>query len=736
MNKYFVESDEMVSEALKLLGDVDIVGCDTETDGFDHFGGTLWCVQLSNDEYGFLFPWNALSEESKNKVRIYCEGKTIIAHNAKFDYKFLTQNGFIIKECYCTFVSEKILYQGKYFTFGLKDVLLRRFQIKMDKEIREDFYNGVFAEQEKLYGKWGIWEQRPDLVEYALDDIEYLSEIRNAQLEEAEAMGMTNLLRMENLNVKVVADIELKGVWGDTEAIKKFESVVNEKRDILGQEIFTALETSWNDYWLKEYTRRAEMDRKWQVGHKEIVAVSNKMRNAEDRRKKSEEALKMVADSLKKRPFSSLPKLENHFNPNSPQKLKVGLEGVTGIKIPNTRKEWLEENIHLHDAIEKLVEYRKFEKLSQFCAIQEDVNPHTGRIHGRLDQVGTESGRFSHSNPNLGQIPARTEEGRQFRAFFKPQEGYKYIQADYAGLELVILADASNEKILIDAINRGDDLHCFTMSLMMDCPYQILFNIKEDVSITEEDEEIFRGACKKFTDNFNLPELLKIDYVTSSKSWVKKLRDYVKTITYGTAYGLSAYGLSNKFHCSFEVAEQFIKYFFTVYKNLDGFLKTEGELGLQRGYALNPFGRRRYFTKPRTKSYAEIEAEIIKDLDKQKRLWDSVTDEEWEQLVRDAEDQAKKEYRAKLNSIKRRSANFYPQSVNADMTKTAMYLFDKYYGKGMILIIHDEIIAEVPDEDVECGSIALKKAMEQSGKKFVKNCKIEVEVKVMERWEK
>ena len=141
-------------------------------------------------------------------------------------------------------------------------------------------------------------------------------------------------------------------------------------------------------------------------------------------------------------------------------------------------------------------------------------------------------------------------------------------------------------------------------------------------------------------------------------------------------------------------------------------------------------------------SYEEIEKSVIKELDKQKRNWDSIDDDEWYDIMDKAVKKAKREFQGKINAIKRQSANFYPQSINADMVKLSTYLFDKYFEgadetEGLILTIHDEQIAEVRDENVEKACEALKKAMVKAGQKFLGDgIYIDVEPKVMTKWEK
>lgn len=748
MQKIFCDSDDKVEDYLKLLEGEELIACDTETNGFSPYTNKLWSVQFGdiNETVAILFPYHALNENSRKLLRKFTADKVIIAHNAKFDYKFLYINGFDIKGTYCTMEAEKTLFAGKYFTFGLKDVLLRRFQIQMDKEVRAVFYstdpNEVSEFQHRIDAaggdEWAAWDE--ETIEYALDDIIYLPEIYHDQQKDAKELGMNNIHWLENKLVPVVGDMENRGVGLDVAATKKFHSKVSKRRDELNLELFGTLEKSYNISWQREYATRMKLWDSWKSTHEPIVAASNKLRVEGDKRKKTQEALDMVQASLKKQPFASKPKPDSPFSSTSPTKLKMALEEVTGLIIPTTGKEWLEENIHLHPAIADLTEFRKYDKLCQFCELVNDINPKTGKIHADFNQNGTKSGRFSCSNPNLQQIPARTDEAKEFRGLFRPKEGHKFVGADLAGIELVIIAYFSKEQVLIDAINRGDDVHCFSMGGLLSCDYSALVHAKKvsDDDLSKEETLAIQIARDDFHLTFNMPELEK---KATLHEWVATLRDYTKTITYGLAYGLSAYGLSRKFHCSYEDAELFISKFFGLYPNIKKFLNVEEDLGIKRLYAVNPLGRRRWFTYPRKKTYEMVEKEVIKALDKQKRLWDSVEDDEWEALMTEALKLAEKEHRGKINSIKRQAGNFFPQSMCADMIKLAMVKFGhKFVGssndEGLILQIHDELIAEVLEENVEEASKVLDEAMVYAVTKFMPEIITKVEVKVMDRWEK
>lgn len=734
VNKYFVESDEVVDKAIEILSKEPILSGDTETNGLDPYTATLWSVQLGSPKELFLFPYSGLNEVSRQKLRDLCASRKIIFHNAKFDVKMLTMNGFRLSDVWCSQEAERVIYAGKYFTFGLKDLVKRYFQIDISKEIRNDFWDGVFQKRVDLYGHFGAWSD--DYIEYALEDICYLHDIYNQQIEASKELGLQEVLEYEAKLVIEVAYMELRGVWLDNKALKKFKNKVNIRRDELQKEVYGQLEKSFAIGWQREYARRIKLWDEWQAKHKKIVAKSNSMRNESDKRRKTDEAKNMVQVSLSKKPYIARPSEINDFNPKSPAKLALALSEVTGLPITTTAREWLDDNIQLHPVIADLVEFRKFEKLSQFCEIVENVNPVTKRIHASFNQNGTKAGRFSCSDPNLQQIPARTEEAKEFRALFTAARGHKFVGADYAGIELVILAQYSKEKALIDAINSGKDIHCYSMSLFLGCEYDILKKLKDGEELSGKELKNFNSVRDKFENLFNMPSLKDID---SPSLWVKTFRDYVKTLTYGLAYGLTSHGLSKKFHCEYSVAESFINKFFSVYPRLKKFLNSLEELGFQRRYAVNPVGRRRWFTLPKKKTIEEIEKEVIKNLDKEKRVWESVSDKEWDSLMRDAIAQAEKEYKGKLNSIKRQAGNFFPQSLCAEMVKQAMVEFGKQWGEhqtGIILTVHDELVGEFREEDVERAKALLEQVMTSTAKKYLPDINVKVDAHIMKVWEK
>jgi len=996
VRKVFVRTTKEFQDAIEDIENNSIIAVDTETSGLDPYTSELWSVQIGTKNNAYLFPFTFLSYNQKELLGKITSNKLVVAHNAKFDAKMLKVNNFSIDYVWCTQEAEKVLYAGKYFRFGLKDLLKRYFKIEIDKEIRDDFWNGVFAESIASYGI-DAWSE--EYIEYAITDIEYLIPIYEKQKLQGEKQGISSLLETEASLVIALSNMELRGVWLDKEALKKFRSKVLLRKDELELEATQQLEKFYKARAQKEYARRLKIWDEWKLRH-EKIKIDSYERDPNDARKKSGKAKQAVEDSNKLKPYSSPPQLDDVFNLASALKLRMALCEALGFELTTTSKEWLEDNIALHTVIATLVEYRKFKKLAEFCEIDEKLNQHTGKIHCEYRQNGTVSGRMScvpmtttaltrdgwksydelvlgeeilaydmesriqvwtpllskakysnvpvgsfgldtrrfrctdnhrwvivkghtqdscqsyipkeslveakdikyghrvvmnapytngayssidfnvfstekyatdysklitrmskqqvdtfvlgflladghntsptkigskkgwqwtqartvtrehallatylqhngrigvgkhyngenklehnvsdrvtlcHSpytavnkiweyenhedvwcpttkfgtwimrqgdlititgnsvNPNLQQIPARTNEAKEFRALFKAQEGMKFVDADFAGIELVIIAHDSNENVLLDAINSDKDIHCFTMSKFLNCDYETLVSLKKGEDISSKQLDDFQLARDRFEANFYLSELVS---KTRDTDWVKTFRDYVKTITYGLAYGLSSYGLSKKFHCDYKVAEQFIERFFTVYPNIKKLLDKLEDKGIRQLYAINPAGRRRYFSMPKRKSLQEIEKEVINTLEKkEKRLWDSVTEKEWSALMQEAVVASEKEYKGKINGIKRQAANFYPQSISAEMIKDATVEFDKQWleykngdsSSGLLLSIHDELLGEFYDEDVAEASKMLSKIMEEAGKKFLPKVKLVVEAKVSDVWEK
>ena len=219
----------------------------------------------------------------------------------------------------------------------------------------------------------------------------------------------------------------------------------------------------------------------------------------------------------------------------------------TGWSTDATVLEKLEDD---HPVVALLINHRILSKLrsTYVDALPALVEPETGRVHTDFNQAVTATGRLSSSNPNLQNIPVRTEYSRRIRKAFLPEEGWRMISADYSQIELRILTHLSGEEVLIEAYNAGDDVHALTARLLLD---------KETVSGEE--------------------------------------RRLGKTINFGVIYGMGPQRLARETGLSQARAKEFLQRFKERYTKVFAFLEWQERLALSRGYVETILGRRRTF---------------------------------------------------------------------------------------------------------------------------------------------
>ncbi len=247
------------------------------------------------------------------------------------------------------------------------------------------------------------------------------------------------------------------------------------------------------------------------------------------------------------------------FNINSTKQLSQIL--YEDMKLPATRRTKtgystdavsLLAIIDSHPVIEKILEYREKVKLKNtyIDVLPNLVDPFDGRVHTTYNQLGTTTGRISSNNPNLQNIPVRSELGKQIRKAFIPGKGYDLLMsADYSQIELRILAHLADDEGLIDAFNSGQDIHARTASEIFSIPYD------------EVDEELRRKA---------------------------------KAINFGIIYGMTEFGLKSRLSISEEEARDYIKLYFSRYPKVSKYINRLIEYAYRTGFATTMFGRKRY----------------------------------------------------------------------------------------------------------------------------------------------
>ena len=328
------------------------------------------------------------------------------------------------------------------------------------------------------------------------------------------------------------------------------------------------------------------------------------------------------------------------FNLNSPKQLGVVLFEELGLPVRKKTKTGYSTNAEVleslrleHPIIEQILAYRLWSKLKStyLDGIAGLIRTDTGRVHTNFNQTVTATGRLSSSDPNLQNIPVRTEEGRMIRALFEPGEGYDcLLSADYSQIELRLLAHMSGDENFIDAFKRGQDIHARTAA------------------------EVFGIPLEEVT-----PEL----------------RRHAKAVNFGIVYGISDFGLARNLHISRKEAGDYISRYFTRYPGVRAFMDKVVAEAHETGYVTTMFGRRR-------------ELPAIKSRNFNQRML-----------------------------AERMAMNTPIQGTAADVIKLAMIAaYRKLREAGLksriLLQVHDELVLEVKESELETVQAILHEAME------------------------
>ena len=330
----------------------------------------------------------------------------------------------------------------------------------------------------------------------------------------------------------------------------------------------------------------------------------------------------------------------HEFNLNSPKQLSELL--FEELKLPPTRKtrsgfstdaqslddlkglldrgESVDSDPRSYEVLNRILEHREISKLKStyIDALPNMLNPDTGRVHTSYRQTGTTTGRLSSNEPNLQNIPVRTELGRRVREAFIARDGHSLVAADYSQIELRVLAHFSRDPGLTQAFHNGEDVHSATSALVYEIPI-------EEVK----------------------PEMRRI----------------AKILNFGVIYGLSAHGISRQTDLTQKEGKRFIDIYFEKYPGIQKYLDGVKASCRESGYVETLLGRRRYLPDVNARNF-------------------------------------------RIRSQAERAAINMPiQGTAADLIKVAMIRIQKRLQESdmkslMILQVHDELIFEVPDEEI------------------------------------
>lgn len=484
---------------------------DTETTGTDPLTSEIVGMSFSVKEHqGWYIPMPAGKKEAQlilEKFRIVFENKTIlfVGQNIKYDMLIIRQYGLEIK--------------GKLF-----DTMLAHYLIEPEGRRNMDLLSQQYLNYDPvsittLIGKKGKGQgsmrdvDLQKIKEYAAEDADITLQLKEKfvpLLKEKEVEKVFN--EVENPLIPVLADMEYEGVRIDTEALSDFSAT-------LEKEITTTEKTVYE-----------------QAGVKFNLSSP-----------------KQLGDVL----FEKL-KLEE-----SPQKTRTG-QYATGEDI-------LQKLSYKHKIINDILNYRELTKLKSTYvdALPSLVNRKTGRVHTTYNQAVAVTGRLSSNNPNLQNIPVRTERGREVRKAFIPRnEDYVIVSADYSQIELRIIAAISGDKHMIEAFKNNQDIHATTAAKVYKVP---------------------------------------LDKVTP------EMRRNAKSVNFGIIYGVSAFGLAENIGVSRTEARELIETYFSEYPSIKKYMENQIKFAKSHGYVQTLLGRKRWLrdinsTNNVVRGYAERNA--------------------------------------------------------------------------------------------------------------------------------
>ena len=469
----------------------EFVSIDTETTSTDAISAELVGLSFSAEESkAFYVPVPANYEEALKVVQIFkplYESDKImkIGQNIKYDYEVLTRYGVTI--------------QGKMF-----DTMIAHYLIQPELHHNMDYlaetllgYQTIHIEE--LLGPKGKKQKNmrdvspTDIYEYAAEDADITLRLKNVLEPRLKELGVEELFwNIEMPLVRVLADMELNGVCLDTEALQDTSKIFNERMREYEQEIYKEAGEEFN--------------------------ISSP---------------KQVGDIL----FGKLQIMDK------PKKTKTG-QYVTS-------EEVLQSLENKSPIVRNILNYRGMKKLlsTYIDALPKLINPRTGHIHTSFNQALTATGRLSSSDPNLQNIPVRTDDGKEIRKCFIPEEGCLFFSADYSQIELRIMAHLSEDENMMEAFREGHDIH--------------------------------RATAAKIWH-------VDIDKVTDAQ------RKKAKQANFGIIYGITTYGLAQRMDISNAEAKDLIQDYFRTFPKVQAYMEHAKEVARAKGYAETLFHRRRY----------------------------------------------------------------------------------------------------------------------------------------------
>jgi DNA polymerase-1 len=496
---HVVNDEQSLGELIQALKSAKVIAFDTETTSTDQMRADLVGISLAVDsDEGWYIPVGHQAELGKqlsvkkviDALRSPLTDAQIakIGHNLKYDFVMLARNDLRPTPLtFDTMIAEWLTNPTSH-NLGLKNLAWVRLDFRMT-EITELIGTGK---------KQISMDQVPieKAASYAsMDAIAVIRLLPGLQAELNANSAMKLFEEIEMPLISVLADMEMTGITLDIDFLKHMSSELQTRLDELENKIYE------------------------HVGERFNINSTQQLSNA-------------IFNRLKLAP------------PDRTRRTEAGNY--------STSAEVLEALQGKHPVVDLLLEYRELSKLKStyLDALPEQVNPKTGRIHTSYNQAGSVTGRIASSDPNLQNIPIRTELGRQVRQAFIAAPGFTLLSVDYSQVELRIAAHMSNDQAMLAAFRADQDIHTATAAAIL-------------------------GKT--------------LDKVTKAE------RRHAKAINFGLLYGMSAYGLTRTSDLTLAEAEDFVEAYFKQFPGVKGYLDNMRRLAAKQGYVETLLGRRRYF---------------------------------------------------------------------------------------------------------------------------------------------
>jgi DNA polymerase-1 len=575
-----IDTPEKLDEMAKALAKAKVISFDTETTATEEMQAGLVGISLAIEEgEGYYVPVGHLAGNNLPLAQVISALQPSmtdpripkVAHNAKYDYIVLARHGLAVSPItFDTMIAEFVADPSSH-NLGLKNLAFARLGEEMT-HIEDLIGTG---KHQRSMAEIAI----ESVAAYAAADAE--TTLRLLPILQDEIKGVNGQKLMDEIEmplIPVLADMEMTGVLLDLPFFKKLSDELTKRMGEIEKQVFEAVGKPFN---LNSTQQLSDV-------------LFNRLRlDPPDRGRKT---------------------ASGHFSTSADI-----LDALSG----------------KHSVVDWVIEHRELSKLKStyLDALPAAVDPTTGRVHTSYSQTGAVTGRLSSSNPNLQNIPIRTEQGRRVRNGFIAARGNVLLSVDYSQIELRIVAHMAKDEAMLAAFRAGQDIHATTAAAI-----------------------------------YNIP----LDKVT------REMRRHAKAINFGLIYGMSAFGLTRSTELTLAESQDFVETYFKRFPGVKKYLDGIRELARQQGYVETMLGRRRYF--PALKSGTNY---------------------------------------ALKNREEREAINSPIQGTAADIMKLAMLhippaLKKAKLGGQMLLQVHDELVLEVPREELEKTARMVQDIMESA----------------------